>query len=116
MGQDQRLTSIPCQAQDSMFTSCILCYMRRCDKARATAHVHNRAPCRTSRRIILADRSERLRFHHTRKRSCTEKYAEDVDVEKALEFCNGGVCDRGGGAYANLYNAKDSLSGVAWAA
>ena len=96
------LTSILRQAQNRMFTRSVLPQHRRRHDTRAAAHVDNDAPRGPPLRVLLAHGFQFLLLHGGRLRAGGEEHAENVDVEEALEFTDGGLGDLGGGLHADL--------------
>lgn len=85
-----------------MFTRRILHQHRRRHKTRTAAHIDNDAPRGSPLRVLPAHRFQLLFLHGGRLRARGEEHAEDVDVEEALEFADGGLGDLGGGLDADL--------------
>ena len=85
-----------------MFARRVLAQHRRRHQTRTAAHVDNHASGRPPLGILLADGPQFLLLHGGRERARAEEHAENVDVEEALEFADGGFGDLGGGLDADL--------------
>ena len=85
-----------------MFARRVLAQHGRRHEARTAAHVDNHASGGPPLGVLLADGSQLLFLHGGRECTRAEEHAEDVAVEEAAEFADGGFGDFGGGLHADL--------------